>query len=78
MDFSATMSGKLKMVLQCAAVIASLLSLSPEFRELAPWVDPVRDVLLYSAIAITLYSGGIYLHRAAGMIRAQSPNSPPK
>ena len=33
MDFSATMSGKLKMVLQCAAVVASLLSLSQEFRE---------------------------------------------
>jgi CDP-diacylglycerol---glycerol-3-phosphate 3-phosphatidyltransferase len=72
MDFSATMSGKLKMVLQCAAVTASLLSLSPEFRALAPWVDVARDVLLYSAIAITVYSGGIYLHRAAVMIREQA------
>ena len=75
MDFSATMSGKLKMVLQCAAVVASLLSLSPEFRELAPWVDPVRDGLLYAAVAITVYSGAIYLHRAAVMIRAQSVES---
>jgi CDP-diacylglycerol---glycerol-3-phosphate 3-phosphatidyltransferase len=79
MDFSATMSGKLKMVLQCAAVVASLLSLSAEFREFVPtWrIDIIRDVLLYSAIAITVYSGGIYVHRAAVMIRAQSANSPP-
>jgi CDP-diacylglycerol--glycerol-3-phosphate 3-phosphatidyltransferase len=72
MDFSATMSGKLKMVLQCAAVVASLLSLSPDFRELLPQVDPIRDVLLWSAIAITVYSGAIYLHRAGVMIRQQS------
>ena len=72
MDFSATMSGKLKMVLQCAAVTASLLSLSPEFRESVAWVDGVRDVLLWSAIAITVYSGGIYLYRASLMIGQQS------
>jgi CDP-diacylglycerol--glycerol-3-phosphate 3-phosphatidyltransferase len=74
MDFSATMSGKLKMVLQCAAVVASLLSLSPDFREILPQVDPIRDVLLWSAIAITVYSGAIYLHRAGVMIRQQSAN----
>lgn len=74
MDFSATMSGKLKMVLQCAAVVASLLSLSPDFRELLPQVDLVRDILLWSAIAITVYSGAIYLHRAGVMIREQSAN----
>jgi CDP-diacylglycerol--glycerol-3-phosphate 3-phosphatidyltransferase len=72
MDFSATMSGKLKMVLQCAAVTASLLSLSPEFRAQAAWVDPVRDGLLWSAVAITVYSGGIYLHRAGVMLREQA------
>jgi CDP-diacylglycerol--glycerol-3-phosphate 3-phosphatidyltransferase len=75
MDFSATLSGKLKMVLQCAAVMASLLSLSPEFHEQAPWVIEVRDALLYSAIAITVYSGGIYLHRASVMIREQAAES---
>jgi CDP-diacylglycerol--glycerol-3-phosphate 3-phosphatidyltransferase len=32
-DFSAKWSGKIKMILQCAAVPCCLLSLSPEFRE---------------------------------------------
>lgn len=75
MDFSATMSGKLKMVLQCAAVTASLLSLSPEFYESAPWCIGVRDILLWSAVAITLYSGLIYIYRAGAMIRQQA-NAP--
>jgi CDP-diacylglycerol--glycerol-3-phosphate 3-phosphatidyltransferase len=72
MDFSATMSGKLKMALQCAAVVASLLSLSQEFRQMLPNVDQIRDVLLWSAVAITVYSGAIYLHRAGMMIRQQA------
>ncbi len=75
MDFSATMSGKLKMVLQCAAVLASLLSLSSEFRETFTWVDGVRDGLLWAAVAITVYSGAIYLHRASVMIRQHAAES---
>lgn len=75
MDFSATLSGKLKMVLQCAAVTASLLSLSPGFRESATWASDVRDVLLWSAIAITVYSGGIYLYRASVMLGQSAENA---
>ena len=67
-DFSATMSGKLKMVVQCAAVIASLLSLSPYFA--TPGFQMGRDILLWSAVAITVYSGLDYVFRAARMIRA--------
>lgn len=76
MDFSASLSGKLKMVVQCAAVTASLLSLSPDFYEVAPWCISVRDILLWSAIAITLYSGLIYIFRAGVMIRQQATASP--
>lgn len=76
MDFSATLSGKLKMVLQCAAVTASLLSLSPQFYAAAPWCILARDILLWSAVAITLYSGFIYIYRAAVMIRQQATASP--
>ena len=75
LDFSATMSGKLKMVLQCAAVTASLLSLSPEFREILSTVDTIRDLLLWSAVAITVYSGVIYIYRAAVMLAEQSKDS---
>src|SRR5262245_14867988 len=60
-DFSATMSGKLKMVVQCAAVAGSLLFLEflqtdrdPEtVRKLAL----ARDVLLWSSAAIKIFSG---------------------
>jgi len=68
LDFSATMSGKLKMVLQCAAVTASLLSLSPEIRGPVSHIESLRDVLLWSAVAITIYSGAIYVYRASVMI----------
>ena len=43
-DFSASISGKLKMALQCVAVTASLLSLSPAVEY--SWLVLTRDVLL--------------------------------
>jgi CDP-diacylglycerol--glycerol-3-phosphate 3-phosphatidyltransferase len=70
-DFSATMSGKLKMGVQCAAVAGSLL-----FLEYGPASDAerileiVRDVLLWGAVAITLYSGYDYVIRAMRLFRA--------
>jgi CDP-diacylglycerol--glycerol-3-phosphate 3-phosphatidyltransferase len=72
-DFSATMSGKLKMVVQCAAVSASLLFL--EFLQHEPSPDVVSklafalDVLLWSSVAITLYSGYVYIVRAVKLFR---------
>jgi CDP-diacylglycerol--glycerol-3-phosphate 3-phosphatidyltransferase len=67
-DFSATLSGKLKMVVQCVAVAGSLLYLEYA-RELAAEAALVRDVLLWSAVAITLYSGYVYVIRAAKLFR---------
>ncbi|MGE5194437.1 MAG: CDP-diacylglycerol--glycerol-3-phosphate 3-phosphatidyltransferase [Deltaproteobacteria bacterium] len=72
-DFSATMSGKLKMVVQCAAVAGSLLFL--EFlqhnpgRDLVNTLATVRDVILWGAVAITLYSGYDYIVRAVKLFR---------
>lgn len=69
-DFSAKWAGKIKMVVQCIAVVASLLVL----RHLAIYKDtlPVEDWLKYSllisawgAIAITVYSGLEYVMIAA-------------
>ncbi|HTI50223.1 MAG TPA: CDP-diacylglycerol--glycerol-3-phosphate 3-phosphatidyltransferase [Planctomycetaceae bacterium] len=70
-DFSATWSGKLKMVLQCAAVAASLLYLEYG-RESAAQASLAagRDLLLWSSVAITIYSGVIYVVRAVQMFRA--------
>ena len=71
-DFSATMSGKLKMVVQCAAVVGSLLYL--EFVKPEPGADTSNlartlDVLLWIAVAITLYSGYVYIIRAVKLFR---------
>ncbi len=65
-DFSASLSGKLKMALQCLAVTASLLSLSPEIA--SGNFNFARDILLWSAVLVTVYSGGIYIVRAIRMM----------
>jgi len=68
-DFSAAWIGKLKMVLQSVALTLALLTLSPFFRELPSFVL-IRDVTLWGAVAITLYSGWIYLARAYEMLHS--------
>jgi CDP-diacylglycerol--glycerol-3-phosphate 3-phosphatidyltransferase len=69
-DFSATMSGKIKMVAQCLAVGASLLSLSPVVASAMPWFATLRDVLLWLAVLFTFGSGVLYVRRAAQLLRA--------
>lgn len=66
-DFSATWTGKIKMALQCIAVTASLLSLSPQVT--SPGFNVFRDALLWSAVAVTAYSGLSYTLRAIHMLR---------
>ncbi len=66
-DFSASLSGKLKMALQCIAITASLLSLSKELPW--PWLPAVRDVLLWIAVGVTVWSGLIYLIRGFALLR---------
>jgi CDP-diacylglycerol--glycerol-3-phosphate 3-phosphatidyltransferase len=69
-DFSATMSGKLKMVVQCAAVAASLLHLEYAAQSSAQsTLMLARDLLLWGAVVITLYSGYDYLVRAVALFR---------
>jgi CDP-diacylglycerol--glycerol-3-phosphate 3-phosphatidyltransferase len=68
-DFSATWSGKIKMIVQCAAVFYVLLYLeyAPE-GEAGIW-KIARDVLLWGTVAVTLHSGYVYVVRAIGMFR---------
>jgi CDP-diacylglycerol---glycerol-3-phosphate 3-phosphatidyltransferase len=68
-DFSATMSGKIKMVTQCLAVGACLLSLSPAVASRMPWFGALRDVLLWLAVLFTFASGVLYIRRAAQLLR---------
>ena len=68
-DFSASMAGKLKMTLQCVAVTASLLSLSESLNW--PWLPGVRDVLLWIAVGVTVWSGLIYVIRGFSLLRQE-------
>ncbi len=68
-DFSASMAGKLKMTLQCVAVTASLLSLSETLNW--PWLPGVRDVLLWIAVGVTVWSGLIYVIRGFSLLRQE-------
>lgn len=73
-DFSARWSGKLKMLLQCAAVPACLLTLSPavaaSLQRSGAWAGllSLRDVLLAAAVFMTIYSGVEYTWRAARLL----------
>jgi CDP-diacylglycerol--glycerol-3-phosphate 3-phosphatidyltransferase len=66
-DFSASLSGKLKMTLQCIAVTFSLLSLSKDLDW--PWLPATRDILLWLAVAVTIWSGLIYVIRGFSLLR---------
>ena len=80
-DFSAGMSGKLKMVLQCFAAGLSLWTLTPEaarpewfvdllaiihFPEILVWALPIA---VWSAVVLTLYSGLEYILKAVSLLR---------
>lgn len=66
-DFSASMSGKLKMVLQCLAAGTSLFLLSEMVSPAAEppaWLDYLLKGSVWSALALTVYSGVEYVRRA--------------
>lgn len=68
-DFSARQLGKWKMVLQCAAVVAVLIAL--QLGEAPAWLEWTCVALLWSAIALTLYSGLDYVIVASRVLRSQ-------
>lgn len=66
-DFSASMSGKLKMVLQCLAATLCLYALyddSLHSAERPASLDWAVTASVWAAVAMTLYSGGVYVRRA--------------
>jgi CDP-diacylglycerol---glycerol-3-phosphate 3-phosphatidyltransferase len=66
-DFSASASGKLKMFLQCVAATLALVTMDSRFQS-AP-LPLIRDVVLWSMTAFTVYSGYVYVLRAAAILR---------
>jgi CDP-diacylglycerol--glycerol-3-phosphate 3-phosphatidyltransferase len=71
--FGAKWSGKTKTVLQCAAIVAVLIGLA--LRPESPgWVSIARDVLLWAAVLLTIYSGVEYFIAAAPRLREGQPS----
>jgi CDP-diacylglycerol---glycerol-3-phosphate 3-phosphatidyltransferase len=68
-DFSASMSGKLKMVFQCVAVGTSLFALTYGAAERPEWLAWLLPAAVWSAVGLTIYSGLEYIRRAALLIR---------
>jgi CDP-diacylglycerol--glycerol-3-phosphate 3-phosphatidyltransferase len=65
--FGAQFAGKLKMASQCLAVIAALLATALGKSMPAAWLFP-RDAALYAMVALTLWSGAVYLRGASAML----------
>jgi CDP-diacylglycerol---glycerol-3-phosphate 3-phosphatidyltransferase len=71
-DFSASMSGKLKMVLQCVAAAVSLFHVyyvgtQPDHAPALRWL---LDGILWAAVIATVVSGAIYVRAAIVLLRA--------
>ena len=67
-DFSAKMSGKLKMVLQCVAAGVCLFYLSYQ-RPVINWCWWLLVVSVWSALILTVYSGLVYNRAAVRLLR---------
>jgi len=68
-DFSAKMAGKLKMVFQCVAVVASLVALKQGGSPLPEWLFWTLHVSVWIAVLSTVYSGIGYLAAAMKYLR---------
>lgn len=73
-NFEATAAGKAKMVLQTAVVLWLLMSLAAWRRAdgfLEDWAYTVGMALTVGTVAVTIWSGLVYLERARRMLRAE-------
>ena len=71
-DFSAKMSGKLKMVLQCVAAGVCLFYLSydaPQTENAAQWCWWLLVASIWSALILTVYSGLVYIRAAVRLLQ---------
>jgi CDP-diacylglycerol--glycerol-3-phosphate 3-phosphatidyltransferase len=73
-SFGADWLGKLKMVLQCVAVVAVFVALMTpaDDSDRTRLVDWTRDLALYGMVAATLLSGLQYLWKAVGLLRVEN------
>jgi CDP-diacylglycerol---glycerol-3-phosphate 3-phosphatidyltransferase len=78
-DFSANMSGKLKMVLQSVAAASSLVfldcrgkSLPGGFQSVPAWIYWTTIISIWAAMALTVYSGAAYVWIAYKLLREKT------
>jgi CDP-diacylglycerol--glycerol-3-phosphate 3-phosphatidyltransferase len=69
-DFSAKMSGKLKMVFQCVAAGASLAVLHCGGKAAPAWMQWVLLASVWLTVISTVYSGAVYVGDAAKLLLA--------
>ena len=69
--FGARMAGKLKTVVQCASISAVLLLLWLEV-PVPSTLSMIRDGLTWLAVALTIYSGLVYIKIAMPSLRGAS------
>jgi len=72
-DFSAKMSGKLKMTLQCVAATACLVYLSWS-DEPPAWLQWSMVAAVWGAVVLTVYSGAVYVMAAVKLLQAGLPS----
>lgn len=70
--FGADWLGKIKMVLQCAALFAIFVALQVNGGPSAWWVVPTQHALIWGMLASTALSGLQYLWRAASLLQAEN------
>lgn len=76
-DFSASMSGKLKMLLQCVAAVACLVFLHLHHPANTPpsvtpaWVWWTMVLSVWSAVLLTIFSGVVYIAAAVKLLRQE-------
>jgi CDP-diacylglycerol--glycerol-3-phosphate 3-phosphatidyltransferase len=69
-DFSARLSGKWKMALQCFAAAAGLFWLAyPEKSPAPDWSHWLLIASVWSALVLTIYSGAVYVRAAIRLLR---------
>lgn len=72
-DFSASWLGKWKMVLQCAAIVATLIFL--QYDTSPSWLTLTTQICIWSSIILTVYSGYDYTVAAAKLMQDE-PDEP--
>jgi CDP-diacylglycerol--glycerol-3-phosphate 3-phosphatidyltransferase len=73
-SFGADWLGKIKMVLQCGALLAIFVVLKAAELEVEalPTLNTIRDIFLWSMLAATALSGLQYLWRAAMVLKSDT------